>query len=62
MLFLVLISVLLIVEDVHIEKIEIPKGYIYFAMAFSFDVELLNLKMRKKSNPIELRKNELKED
>jgi predicted tellurium resistance membrane protein TerC len=48
MLFLVLISVLLIVEDVHIEKIEIPKGYIYFAMAFSFDVELLNLKMRKK--------------
>jgi predicted tellurium resistance membrane protein TerC len=62
MLFLVLISVLLIGEGVHIEKIEIPKGYIYFAMAFSFGVELLNLKMRKKSNPIELRKNELKED
>jgi len=62
MLFLVLISVLLIGECVPIEIIEIPKGYIYFAMAFSFGVELLNLKMRKKSNPIELRKNELKED
>ena len=62
MLFLVLISVLLIGEGVPIEIIEIPKVYIYFAMAFSFGVELLNLKMRKKSNPIELRKNELKED
>ena len=29
----------------------IPKGYIYFSMAFSFFVELLNLKMRKKGTP-----------
>jgi predicted tellurium resistance membrane protein TerC len=57
--FLVLIAVLLIVEGVHVEKIEIPKGYIYFAMAFSFGVELLNLKFRKKTNPVTLRKNEL---
>ena len=36
----------LIVEgfDVHI-----PKGYIYFAMAFSVGVEFLNLRMRKKT-------------
>ncbi|MCX8079717.1 MAG: TerC family protein [Bacteroidia bacterium] len=54
--FLVLIAVLLIVEGVHIEKIHIPKGYIYFAMAFSFTVEMLNLKIRKKRNPVELRK------
>lgn len=59
--FLVLIAVLLVVEGVHVDKIHIPKGYIYFAMAFSFGVELLNLKFRKKNNPVELRKNTLEE-
>ncbi|MEO6302356.1 MAG: TerC family protein [Bacteroidia bacterium] len=59
--FLVLIAVLLVVEGVHVEKIHIPKGYIYFAMAFSFGVELLNLKFRKKRNPVELRKNSVDE-
>jgi len=41
--FLILIGFTLIAEglDVHI-----PKGYIYFAMAFSFSVEILNIKMR----------------
>jgi predicted tellurium resistance membrane protein TerC len=59
--FLVLIAVLLVVEGVHVQELEIPKGYIYFAMAFSFGVELLNLKLRKKSNPVELRKNSIDE-
>jgi predicted tellurium resistance membrane protein TerC len=59
--FLVLIAVLLVVEGIHIEKVHIPKGYIYFAMAFSFGVELLNLKLRKKRNPVELRKNTIDE-
>ncbi|MCY7361946.1 MAG: TerC family protein, partial [Ignavibacteria bacterium] len=27
-----------------------PKGYVYFAMAFSFLVEMLNIKMRNKRN------------
>ena len=52
--FLILIGVTLIAEgfDQHI-----PKGYIYFAMAFSVFVEMLNLKMRgKQAKPIELRK------
>ncbi len=54
--FLVLIAVLLVIEGVHVEKLEIPKGYIYFAMAFSFMVELLNLKLRKRTRPpVELR-------
>lgn len=48
--FLVLIAVLLIVEGAHVESIKIPKGYIYFAMAFSFIVEILNLNLRKKSH------------
>ena len=44
--FLLMIGFMLVVEafDVHV-----PKGYVYFAMAFSLIVELLNLKMRKKS-------------
>ena len=51
--FLLLIGVSLLAEglDQHI-----PKGYIYFAMAFSIMVEMLNLKMRGKANkPVELR-------
>lgn len=60
--FLVLIAVLLVVEGVHVDKIEIPKGYIYFAMAFSFGVELLNLRFRKKTDPLTLRKNTLEQE
>ena len=52
--FLILVGVTLMVEgfDVHV-----PKGYIYFAMAFSVAVEMLNIQMRKKrAVPIRLRK------
>jgi predicted tellurium resistance membrane protein TerC len=34
----------------------IPKGYIYFAMAFSVVVEMLNLRLRKKREPMRLHK------
>jgi predicted tellurium resistance membrane protein TerC len=49
--FLLLIGVMLIAEAMgqHISK-----GYIYFAMAFSLLVELLNLRMRKRSSPVVL--------
>lgn len=61
--FLVLIAVLLVIEGVHIENLEIPKGYIYFAMAFSFAVELLNLRFRKKTiKAVELRSPTLEEE
>ncbi len=43
--FLLLIGVTLIGEGLGLH---IPKGYIYFAMAFSVFVEMLNLKLRKK--------------
>jgi predicted tellurium resistance membrane protein TerC len=33
----------------------IPKGYIYFAMAFSVLVEMLNLRMNSKTKPVHLR-------
>lgn len=49
--FLLLIGVTLIAEgfDQHI-----PKGYIYFAMAFSVLVEFLNMRLRKKTAPVKL--------
>jgi predicted tellurium resistance membrane protein TerC len=52
--FLLLIGFTLIVEALHFH---IPKGYIYFAMAFSVFVELLNIRLRskKKVEPVELR-------
>jgi predicted tellurium resistance membrane protein TerC len=51
--FLILIGVALVGEglDLHI-----PKGYIYFAMAFSVAVEMLNIRTRKKLEPVKLRK------
>ncbi|MGH9949536.1 MAG: TerC family protein, partial [Pyrinomonadaceae bacterium] len=49
--FLLLIGVTLIAEGLHQH---IPKGYIYFAMAFSVLVEVLNMRLRKKSKPVNL--------
>lgn len=51
--FLVLIGVALIGEGI---ELHIPKGYIYFAMAFSIVVELLNLKIRGRRKPVHLHK------
>jgi predicted tellurium resistance membrane protein TerC len=34
---------------------EIPKGYVYFAMGFSIFVEFLNMRIRRKEEPIHLR-------
>ncbi len=53
--FLVLIGVALIAEgaDVHL-----PKSYIYFAMAFSVVVEMLNLRVRRGRSPLHLKKKE----
>jgi predicted tellurium resistance membrane protein TerC len=42
--FLILIGVALIAESLHFE---IPKGYLYFAMAFSVGVELINIRLRR---------------
>lgn len=51
--FLLLIGFSLVVEGIHIP---IPKGYTYFAMGFSFFVEMLNLRVRSRhQEPIKLR-------
>jgi predicted tellurium resistance membrane protein TerC len=49
--FLILIGCALVAEGFHKE---IPKGYIYFAMAFSVGVESLNIRSRTKAKPVEL--------
>jgi predicted tellurium resistance membrane protein TerC len=49
--FLLLIGVMLVAEGF---EQKIPKGYIYFAMAFSVIVEVLNMRLRRKSKPVHL--------
>lgn len=52
--FLILVGVTLMVEgfDIHV-----PRGYIYFSMAFSVTVEMLNIRLRSKhAAPLQLRK------
>jgi predicted tellurium resistance membrane protein TerC len=51
--FLVVIGVVLIADGFgH----HVPKGYIYFAMAFSVSVEMLNIRLRRKAaKPVDLR-------
>ena len=49
--FLLLIGVMLVAEGLGQH---IPKGYIYFAMAFSVIVEILNMRLRKKTDPVHL--------
>lgn len=48
--FLVMIGTILIAEAFHVH---VPKGYVYFAMAFSFLVEMLNIRMKKSSTLVE---------
>jgi len=42
--FLILVGMALVAESLHFE---IPKGYLYFAMAFSIGVEMLNIRLRR---------------
>jgi predicted tellurium resistance membrane protein TerC len=51
--FLILIGFMLMVEALGFH---VPKGYIYFAVAFSLVVEMVNMRMRKTKNPVKLNK------
>jgi predicted tellurium resistance membrane protein TerC len=50
--FLILIGIALIGESLDFH---IPKGYLYFAMAFSVGVEMINIKLRQRGKPVDLR-------
>jgi predicted tellurium resistance membrane protein TerC len=56
--FLFMIGTILVVEGLHVH---VPKGYMYFAMAFALGIEILNMKIRKKSHPATV-KNEPKKN
>ena len=51
--FLILIGFMLMIEGFGEH---VPKGYIYFAVAFSLIVEMINLRMRKTRKPVKLNK------
>jgi predicted tellurium resistance membrane protein TerC len=62
--FLVMIGFVLLVEGWDPEKAHglNLKNYVYFSMAFSFSVELLNMRLRKKAKPVQLREPKLPEE
>jgi len=49
--FLILIGFMLVLEGVHVE---VPKGYIYFAVFFSLLVEMINIRVQRKHHPVVL--------
>lgn len=50
--FLMMIGMLLVVEALHFH---VPRGYVYFAMAFSLGIELLNMRIQKaEKKPLEV--------
>lgn len=58
--FLMMIGLVLVIEGLHVH---VPKGYIYFAMAFALGIEVLNMKIRKRTEqPVELRDTALLRD
>lgn len=60
--FLILIGFMLIAEGAHLAHLSIvgsevgtvPKGYLYFSIAFSLFVEFLNMRLRKQGKPVQL--------
>ncbi|RCR68825.1 TerC family protein [Larkinella punicea] len=60
--FLIMIGFMLIAEGAHLAEFvffdaeigAVPKGYLYFAIAFSLLVEFLNMRLRKKQKPVQL--------
>ncbi len=64
--FLIMIGFMLVAEGAHLSEVVIfnaevgavPKGYLYFAIAFSLLVEFLNIRLRKTQTPVQLRRYE----
>lgn len=54
--FLMMIGLVLVIEGLHVH---VPKGYIYFAMAFSLGIEILNMKIRKRGKPVTLKRDDV---
>ena len=50
--FLIMVGVMLIAESLDFH---IPRGYVYFSLAFSVAVEMLNIQIRAKAKPVDLK-------
>jgi predicted tellurium resistance membrane protein TerC len=50
--FLFMIGTILVIEGLHFH---VPKGYMYFSMAFAIIIEILNMKIKKRSKPVVLK-------
>jgi predicted tellurium resistance membrane protein TerC len=57
--FLMMIGLVLVIEGLHVH---VPKGYIYFAMAFALGIEVLNMKIRKRTSSVVLNEMTLTRD
>lgn len=57
--FLILIGFMLVLDGMGQH---VPKGYIYFAVAFSMIVEMLNMRLRKKNKPVTLKQHVSKDE
>lgn len=50
--FLFMIGTILVIDGLHFH---VPKGYMYFSMAFAIIIEIINMKIRKKTKPVALK-------
>lgn len=66
--FLVMVGLVLVIDGWREASVPHPteelnlKNYVYFAMAFSFAVEMLNMRLAKKSKPVQLREYAMEEE
>jgi predicted tellurium resistance membrane protein TerC len=56
--FLMMIGLVLVVEGLHVH---VPKGYIYFSMAFALMIEVLNMKIRKRTKARDINQPRMKD-
>jgi predicted tellurium resistance membrane protein TerC len=54
--FLLMIGTVLVIEGLHVH---VPKGYIYFSMAFALGIEVLNMRISKNGKPVNLAKKQV---
>jgi predicted tellurium resistance membrane protein TerC len=54
--FLLMIGTVLVIEGLHVH---VPKGYIYFAMAFALGIEILNMRISKNEKPMNVPKKQV---
>lgn len=69
--FLILIGIMLLAEGAHLAHLSIfdsihlesvPKGYLYFGIAFALSIELINMRIKKGKNPVKFHNTEIQKN